>query len=60
MKAKRGVSADPAKIQFYQKRLVDEGAEISDIARELNVSKQAVSVFANKHFLKKVTWALKK
>ena len=60
MKAKRGVSADPVKIEFYRKRLIEEGAEISDIARELKVSKQAVSVFANKHFLKKVTWDIKK
>lgn len=60
MKARRGVSADPAKIQFYQKRLIQDGAKISDIARELNVSKEAVSVFAKKHFLKKVTWEIKK
>jgi orotate phosphoribosyltransferase-like protein len=56
MKAKRGVSADPAKLEFYKKRLIDDGATISEIAKELNVSKAAVSVFSSKHFKKKTTW----
>jgi len=56
---KRGPSADPVKIEFYKKKLVNEGAKISDIARELNVSKEAASVFANKHFNKTTTWEIK-
>jgi orotate phosphoribosyltransferase-like protein len=59
MKAKRGFSASPEKIDFYKKKLMDEGAKISDISRELKVSKEAVSVFANKHFQKTITWKIK-
>jgi len=59
MNVKRGPKPDPKKIEFYRKRLVDEGRTISEIARELGVSKEAVSVFAGKHFEKKIIWKVR-
>ena len=59
MKAKRGVSADLQKIEFYKKRLIQDGAKICAVARDLNVSRQAAFVFANKHFNKKTIWEIR-
>jgi predicted DNA-binding protein YlxM (UPF0122 family) len=59
MKAKRGVSASPEKIEFYKKRLIDDGVSLSEIAREKGVSREAVSVFAKKHFKRKISWELR-
>jgi superfamily I DNA and RNA helicase len=56
---KRGPKADLQKIEFYKKRLVQEGAKICAVARELNVSRQAAFMFAHKHFDKKTIWEIR-